>query len=82
MPFRIGLSLLEQMGVSFPREDFEPTMEQEMDLFYQEWKALGDREDIEPRSSRRPIGSRNRQIIVPLYADQPYSLTPGNPTGR
>ena len=40
--FEIGIALLSKLGVSFPREDFEPTMEKEMDLFYQEWKALGD----------------------------------------
>ncbi|RGU95764.1 response regulator [Clostridium sp. AF15-17LB] len=40
--FEIGIALLAKLGVSFPREDFEPALEKEMELFYEEWTTLGD----------------------------------------
>ena len=38
--FRIGLSLLEQMGVSFPHQDFESTMERKLHCFIRNRKPL------------------------------------------
>ena len=74
--FRIGLTLLEQMGVSFPHQDFEATMEREIALFYQEQEALGDggiRNLSEAKGPlERGIGKLLCRIYGPFFFYKPH----------
>ena len=77
--FALGIGLLDQLGVLFPDGDMEQILKQEIKLFYQELKALGEDHILskkEAEDSREFVISKllNRLCAPGLFFNPLYSF--------
>ena len=64
--FEIGLALLGQMGVTFPRENIELTLEREIASFYQERNALGAEDVLNLKEAEDPAEAGISKLLCRL----------------
>ncbi len=78
---RSGRTLLGQLGVTFPGENMQLTLEQEIASFYQEREALGSEDILNLKEAEDPVEAGISKLLCRLCGPT-FSFVQIIPTGR